>query len=382
MPPPQGDPANANAATPAATETLGSALLGHDARLRLRLSQHLLATAFLSACVGIAVYAGGLAGTPPLWIGLWACTCLLMFGLWYALIRSGWSERFEDPSLTRPQMVSALMLGASAYPLTGDLRGVVLPIITLVLVFGMFRLQLREAMRMAWLGLVLLGAAMGVGMWVWPGNFAPSRELGHFMMALVTFPGVGLLAGRLSRIRIRLTEQRQALNAALARIEDLATRDQLTGLANRRQGEAQLQKLLLRHQRTGAPACVAMLDLDYFKRVNDTHGHAVGDAVLRAFAQAGLSSLRATDSLARWGGEEFLLLLEDSDPRVAGIAMQRLQFAVAATAVEVDGRALGFTFSAGLTDLREGDTPLSVVARADRALYGAKAAGRNQTVVD
>jgi diguanylate cyclase (GGDEF)-like protein len=379
MPPSQGDlptAAPSEAALPAV------ALLGDNARLRLRLGQHLLATAFLLACVGIAVYAGSLSGTPLSWIALWACACLLMFGLWYALIRSGWSERFEDPSLTRPQIISALMMGVAAYPLTGELRGVVLPILTLVLVFGMFRLKQAEAMLLAWLGLALLGAAMAVGIWVWPGNFEPSRELGHFMMAMVTLPGVSVLAGRLSRIRIRLTEQRQALNAALARIEELATRDQLTGLPNRRQGEVQLQKLLLRFQRTGAPACVAMLDLDYFKRVNDTHGHAVGDAVLRAFAQAGLSSLRATDSLARWGGEEFLLLLEDSDPRVAGIAMQRLQFAVADAAVEVDGRALGFTFSAGLTALREGDTPLSVVARADRALYGAKAAGRNQTVVD
>ena len=112
-----------------------------------------------------------------------------------------------------------------------------------------------------------------------------------------------------------------------------------------------------------------MVDLDHFKRVNDRHGHAVGDAVLVAFARAAEAALRDTDLVARWGGEEFLLVLEGSDPLAAETALARLRATVAEVAVPAGDELLRFTFSAGLTPWQAGDTAARWLDRADRALY-------------
>lgn len=356
-------------------------LLGSGREQRLRLSQQLFAVALLSACTLILAYAATLSGAPTVWVAAWAIAAITgAFGA-FALIRSGWSLRFADPSLTLWQMGTSLAFGAMAYPLAGPLRHLVLPILMLILVFGMFQLRRGQALAVSLYGLALLGAAMLFATWVWPRQLDPALELGHFMMAAVCLPGVGILAGRLSRIRHRLVEQREQLNQALARIEELATRDVLTGLYNRRHGESLLRQALQRQRRSGTSFAVALIDLDHFKSINDRHGHAVGDAVLRAFAEAAQSTLRSTDTLARWGGEEFLLLLDDADAQSASIALQRMQIAVEQAAVEAGGQALSFTFSAGLTVHIEGEPELLLLDRTDRALYQAKAGGRNRVVL-
>ena len=356
----------------------GDWLLGSDRLQRLRLSQQLFAAGLMAACSLILIYAGTLAGVDWRWMAAWGSTTVVCQTLMYALIRSGWSMRLADPSLTRVQIVFALVMSALAYPLTGELRAVVMPIMLLTLVFGMFQLKLSSAVRLGWVALGLLGAGMLLAHQLGR-NYDPHIELGYLMMGLVTFPGVGILSGRISRIRYRLTQQRHALNDALARIEILATRDELTGLFNRRHGDALLAQALRRHERSERPLSVALLDIDHFKRFNDQHGHAVGDMVLRLFSEAAQSTLRATDTLARWGGEEFLLLLDDTDADTAPMAMQRVHEAVARAATVHDGAPIRFTFSAGLTQARPGDTAIRLLERADQALYRAKAEGRNQT---
>ncbi len=355
-------------------------MLGNDRLQRLRLSQLLFAAALALACSLILVYAGALAGTDWRWMAAWGGTILLFHILIYGLIRSGWSLRLHDPSLTQPQIVFALVMGALAYPLTGELRAMVMPIMLLVLVFGLFQLKHRIAIALGWAALGLLGGAMLLARQLGLG-FEPSIEWGYFMMALVTFPGAAILTGRISRIRQRLTEQRQALNEALARIELLATRDELTGIFNRRHGDALLAQALRRHERSQRPLSVALLDIDHFKQVNDQHGHAAGDMVLRRFTEAALSSLRSTDTLARWGGEEFLLQLDDSDAPAAAQALQRVHQAVAEASVEHGSERIVFRFSAGMTQVLAGDTALTVLERADRALYRAKAQGRDRTLM-
>lgn len=356
-------------------------LLGSGREQRTRLSQQLFAVALLSACTLILAYAATLSGAPLGWVAAWALGAIGCAVGAFALIRSGWSLRYADPALTVAQMATSLTFGALAYPMAGPLRYLVLPILMLVLVFGMFQLRRGEALALSLGALGLLGAAMVFTQQVWPANTDPATELGHFMVAVVCLPGVGILAGRLSRIRHRLVEQRERLNRALARIEELATRDALTGLYNRRHGENLLQQALQRRRRSGTSFAVALIDLDHFKAVNDRHGHAVGDAVLRAFAEAAQSTLRRTDTLARWGGEEFLLLLDDADAQSATIALQRMQIAVEQAAVEAAGQALSFSFSAGLAVHAEGEPELLLLDRADRALYQAKAGGRNRVVM-
>lgn len=356
-------------------------LLGTERVQRMRLSQQLFAVALLSCCVLVMAYAAMLSDAPWPWVIAWAATAVgCAFGA-YGLIRSGWSQRFADPALTSWQIASSLLFAAGAYPMVGELRTMVLPIMMLILVFGMFQLKARAALVLALLALAYLVTAMLFAAQVWPLHFDPAIERGHFMLALVCLPGVGILAGRLSRIRHRLVTQREQLNQALARIEELATRDVLTGLYNRRHGEGLLRQALQRRRRTGTSFAVGLIDLDHFKRINDRYGHAIGDAVLRAFAESAQSTLRGTDTLTRWGGEEFLLLLEDADAAAASIALQRIQGAVAQAAVEAEAQALSFTFSAGVAVHAEGETELLLLDRADRALYQAKSAGRDRVVI-
>ena len=154
----------------------------------------------------------------------------------------------------------------------------------------------------------------------------------------------------------------------LEQVQDMARRDPLTGLPNRRALEEQLPTEMARARRALAPLCVAILDIDHFKAYNDTHGHLAGDKVLRACAKSWDASLRAEDTIARVGGEEFLVLLPDTSAEQAAEIVERLRAQT----------PMGQTCSAGLArwDYNEGIGEL--LSRADKALYLAKAGGRDQ----
>ena len=156
--------------------------------------------------------------------------------------------------------------------------------------------------------------------------------------------------------------------------------DHLTGVANRRGFFHATELELGRARRFPRPVALVIFDLDHFKRVNDTHGHAAGDAVLQAFAQALRGTFRAMDVVARLGGEEFAVLLPSTEAGQACAVARRLLAAVEGLAVRVDGVALAFTVSAGVAAWEQADTIDDLQKRADRALYAAKAAGRNRVV--
>jgi len=166
-------------------------------------------------------------------------------------------------------------------------------------------------------------------------------------------------------------------------IRRVAHHDPLTGLPNRALLMDRLEQALVRARRDGSSVGVLNVDLDHFKRINDEHGHAAGDTVLRAFAQAGQAALRATDVLARWGGEEFLVLLPDTAMPPAVTGMERLREQIAAQRIEVgEGVKVSITVSIGLTGHHRGDTLADTLQRADRLLYQAKSEGRNRTCSD
>jgi two-component system cell cycle response regulator len=186
------------------------------------------------------------------------------------------------------------------------------------------------------------------------------------------------------RIRTQLGRKLQAdrLRASLHAGLEMAMTDSLTGLHNRRFALYQLDRMLTR---PGRGVAVMMLDLDHFKRVNDTHGHAVGDEVLRLVARRLRAQLRGGDLLARIGGEEFLVALPDSDGIVALDCAERLRNAIGHDAFRVPGAAppLPVTLSVGIALASPGheETAQSLIDRADAALYGAKADGRDQVTL-
>lgn len=173
---------------------------------------------------------------------------------------------------------------------------------------------------------------------------------------------------------------RKAMEAELTR---LATTDALTGIANRRYFMVQAETELARVQRFGQVAAVMMLDLDFFKKINDTYGHAVGDAVLVAFAGVMRHAVRKVDYLGRLGGEEFAILLPGSSLDDAGKLAERLGKATALQTVTAEGHEISVTVSIGIARMLATDSsPDLALARADAALYRAKAAGRNCVMAD
>ena len=159
----------------------------------------------------------------------------------------------------------------------------------------------------------------------------------------------------------------------------LASTDSLTGVDNRRQFLSLLEHELARYHRYGGDAALMMLDLDHFKRVNDHYGHAAGDSVLKAFTRCAREMLRRSDHLGRLGGEEFAILLPDTDADGARELAERLRQEVVSTPVETEAGDIRYSVSIGITLFHRQDPSAdAILARADRALYQAKNAGRNR----
>jgi diguanylate cyclase (GGDEF)-like protein len=174
----------------------------------------------------------------------------------------------------------------------------------------------------------------------------------------------------------------QRLRDELNKVRLLSLTDEFTGLPNRRAFMRQLQDEIGRSQRYGSPLALALLDLDEFKLINDVHGHATGDEVLRCYANQVLSILRHHDMVARYGGEEFAVLLPNTTLEGAMSAVTKVRQRSQEIFCEFGGKTLALpTFSTGLTMYMSGETPLVLIDRADRALYRAKSLGRNRTEV-
>ncbi|MEO7245838.1 MAG: GGDEF domain-containing protein, partial [Rubrivivax sp.] len=313
-----------NPARPLPTQ-LVDALLTTDPLQRMRLSQAALAMVLMAIGV-LGMHYFVLAGMAPAGpVALWTVVSLGGMALFFVLIRSGRTRGRRDPSLTQPQMMFSLVSGAVAYALTGAGRGAVFPIVMVVLAFGMFQLRPPEVRRVSVFAVAVFGATMALLAWRQPQVYRPAVELGHFIMVATMMPAMGVLAARLARLRTRLREQKRRLAEALGRIQDLATRDELTGLVNQRHVHALLEQELQRCVRSGHTFCVALIAIDALPALRAAHGPARGEALLAAVAVHMQSVMRVSDVLARWRGDDFVLLLPDSRMPLARGGLERLR---------------------------------------------------------
>lgn len=177
----------------------------------------------------------------------------------------------------------------------------------------------------------------------------------------------------------RLEAEREALREANLKLERLASTDSLTGIWNRYHLESSIDTELSAAQRYQRPCALILFDIDHFKQFNDTHGHEAGDRVLREVTAVVAENLRDTDLLGRWGGEEFLVLVTNSNLGSAERLAERLRQAVLGLDL---GKLGSVTASFGVVAYREGDTRRSLIKRADLAMYQAKEAGRNRVAVE
>lgn len=328
--------------------------------------------------IGVGAVLGLFERRPVAVLSLLSVGTMAMF---YAVIRSGLNREFPDPTLAYPQTIAAQTLTAAGYAVLAPVHSALLILLLVVLVFGMFNMRAAAVRAVCLYTVTLMGLVMAWCAWTNPRHYPPELEIFNFVMLATVLAAVSTLAGQLMNMRLRLKTQKVALEEALAQIGELATRDELTGLPNRRHLTDLLQEHAARRARGGPPFFVGLVDLDHFKRINDAHGHAVGDEALRCFSAQAKQALRNTDVVGRWGGEEFLLILPGNVPDEPEIALERLRCALSATAACPTAPAVRVEFSCGLTRYRDGETTCQTVERADKALYRAKSAGRGRTVV-
>jgi diguanylate cyclase len=355
-------------------------LLGHQHYQRLYLKFWLMTSGVYALFLVLHWYgenAGLVSDGRSHFLRILIPVCLLAF---YVAMRSGWSRRLSDPSMTASQMAFAIMMLGLGYLLVPQVRGIFLMILPMVLLFGAFTLPPERCRQLGWFAVAVLGVAMGFSVWLEWGRATLGVERVVFLASAVVLPIAAAMAGRLSAIRSQLRTQKHELKDALQSNILLAKQDTLTGLPNRRHALELMAYEEKRAARQQIPCCVCMLDIDHFKSVNDTFGHATGDDVLRRFAQAGGECLRTSDVLARWGGEEFMLFMPETSPSSGVMVVERMRNHLARPDVWQSLGPVKVTFSAGIAAHLPPEAMEATVSRADVALYQAKSQGRNCTV--
>lgn len=197
-------------------------------------------------------------------------------------------------------------------------------------------------------------------------------------VAVLLLSAIVFLLYKRNRLKARTNAE---LAAAYARVEEMARTDSLTGLQNRRSAMERLEQEVRRSERTRRPLSLVMIDVDDFKKINDGRGHACGDEVLRGLGGLLLSSLRQLDVAARWGGEEFLVILPETSADGALVIAEKLRSAAEDLRMECDGDEIAFTITLGVSTSAADGPPLAECLRlADEALYAGKRAGKNRVV--
>jgi diguanylate cyclase (GGDEF)-like protein len=294
------------------------------------------------------------------------------------LSESHFNDRFKDHYLTVLQIAANVLVQLTFLLLAPQIGVTFLMLLFLIFGFGALRISGREAVLVwgltaaAIAPILLLAAPIGL-----PVDTAPERvatALG-LVFALAMSAYIGSFGNMLRRQFYRRSVE---LQEAYRRIEELAELDELTGCFNRRCILRMLDEEIARATRSGAPCSVALIDLDWFKRINDAFGHPTGDEVLRAFSITVFANIRPTDRFGRYGGEEFLLVLPDTDEGAATRLLDRLRLIVAELDWSAFSHGMTVTMSAGVATLAANETPDGILARADGALYVAKERGRNR----
>ncbi len=291
------------------------------------------------------------------------------------------NDRFKDHYLTTLQNAAGSAVQLVWLYLAPEVGCFFLCIMFIVVGFGVLRMSARQAAA-AWtfvaigIATVFLGTDKPIALPM-TGYLERSITMIALLVTIGRFSFVGLYG---SMLRETLYKRGKELKLAYARIEELAQFDELTGALNRRMIMAALDDEMTRTRRSKMPCAVALIDLDHFKRVNDQFGHPAGDEALRTFAITTFANIRSIDKLGRYGGEEFLLILPETEANAAKRMLDRLRAIIAELDWSAISPGLTVTISAGIATIREDDSPDTVLARADAALYRAKAAGRNQVL--
>ena len=353
-------------------------LFSADPIVRARSTMAVLAVLLMAGSAGVMLWLG-YSGYGPLDVMLWwAMFAVGGLVVMAAMVRLGLSASWRDPALTFQQILWAVTASAAAYVLAGEGKGVVPGLLALTMLFAALNLRAKQIVAVSLYAFGVFSIAALFSMH--SRRTTLSFEIAYAVVLVLVLSGCMALSLRLHQLRGRLRKQRQALAVALEENRDLASRDVLTGLINRRHMLELLHLEQRRCSRGMRTMLLAQMDIDHFKAINDTYGHGVGDMALQAFADVVRANIRNSDVLSRWGGEEFVLLLSDTDMDGALLTLHRVLRAVENTIIPGAPLALKMTVSIGVAGYIPGEALEATLDRADKALYCAKRQGRNRVM--
>lgn len=347
--------------------------------LRVRSSMAFLAVLLMLGSAGLMLWMANAGYGHVQWIARWAVLAVGGLAVMAAMVRLGITATWRDPALTFPQILWAITASAVAYVLADHGKGVVPGLVAVTLLFAGLNLQATQIVAVGLYAFVAFASAVGWALYRSDGMHL-ALELGYAASLALMLMGCMLLSLRLYQLRGRLRQQREELADALEENRELASRDPLTGLLNRRHMLELLHLEQRRCLRGVRSMMVAQMDIDHFKAINDTYGHGVGDVALQTFANQVRENIRSSDVFSRWGGEEFVLLLSDTQRDDALQTLERVRVAIQNAVVVGAPAGLKMTVSIGLAAHIAGESVEVTLDRADKALYRAKRAGRNQVV--
>lgn len=359
------------------SSTLCPKTLARRAKQRRQI-QGMIAVSYLVDALVLLIYAR--ADTIPLSVGpAYAATGLSSVLLYTMLSELGFNDRFKDHYMVAQQSTASMAIMIAFAYVVPEAGVMFLCTLFTVFAFSSLRSTPRQtatiwiAMSLGLAGLFLLT------------DKPMSMPHGNYLERMATMLVFILTIGRCVFIGIFSSALKQSLyqsglklKEAYKRIEELAELDELTGSFNRRSIMRMLGEEIDRARRNGAPCSIALIDLDWFKRINDAFGHPTGDEVLRTFAITVFANVRPVDRFGRYGGEEFLLVLPDASQDGACRMLDRLRAIIADLDWSAFAPSMRVTISAGVATLRPDEGPDTFLARADSALYAAKARGRDR----
>lgn len=333
---------------------------------------YLLAVVPLAAAYGFGFIAG------PAALGV-AGAAVALNAVFFYIFRRGLNLRFRDPSLTKAQIFLGVTLLMGTLYHVDAARGLSLGLCYVVFLFGVFRLTTREFLRLTLYTLAAYALIVNLLMHLRPQAISDvAQEWLNWLLLAVTLPWFGVVGGKISALRESLKARNSELREAVDTIRTMATRDDVTGLHNRPFFVESLRHALAQAERHQRAMALLLIDVDRFKQVNDSLGHAAGDRVLREMGARIAGCVRASDIVARLGGDEFIVLLEDIRSREAVQEVAEKIVTAAAQPCLIDARALSLSASIGIATAPEDGTDAQQLLRcADIAMYRAKHQGRN-----
>jgi diguanylate cyclase (GGDEF)-like protein len=349
-----------------------------DAKQAVRMRRFLLAAATyaIGAALLLLAYGLNLIELGPALFTI-AVAAVINVSL-YFVFRLGLNLRARDPSLTWVQtLIANTVLMFIIYSFNQG-RAFALMMFLVVLTFGIFQFNTREFLNISLHILAGYGLVLNLLMKYKPDTVNVYLEFFQWAGLASILPLFAVVGGRISDLRRHLRSSNEDLRSALAAVRQVATHDNLTGLPNRVLFGEELQHALAQAERRHRPLALLFMDLDRFKNINDTLGHAFGDRVLQEAAKRLTRCVRESDILARLGGDEFVLLVEEfPDPGNLGEIAQKLLTTVSQV-TSIDGRELNLSVSIGICMYpADGRDAKTLLANADIAMYRAKERGRN-----